>query len=163
MWEQTRQLLSTYQEAQTLLRNKDPSGDGPLETSTSLHTQSSIWHNRNRSLYSGCKQATVACKCTLSKLASWTLHTTIAEYILLNCVVQQKHRLWPQDEATTTKLWATAEDSRRTIQFLDSKSKHGWSTTEEEIAFTEGEWEKNIQVKRKRLFILSPWGAGAEA
>ena len=31
---------------------------------------------------------------------------------------KQRHQLWPQDESTTNKLWGTAEDLRRTTQFL---------------------------------------------
>ena len=41
-------------------------------------------------------------------------------HILQDCPVwrQQRHQLWPQDESTTNQLWGTAEDLRRTTQFL---------------------------------------------
>ena len=52
------------------------------------------------------------CDC---KEAEQTVH-----HILQDCPVwrKQRHQLWPQDESTTNKLWGTAEDLRRTTQFL---------------------------------------------
>ena len=52
------------------------------------------------------------CDC---KEAEQTIH-----HILQDCPVwrKQRHQLWPQDESTTSKLWGTAEDLRRTTQFL---------------------------------------------
>ena len=49
------------------------------------------------------------------KEAEQTVH-----HILQDCSIwrKQRHQLWPQDESTTTKLWRTAEDLRRTTQFL---------------------------------------------
>ena len=42
---------STYQEAKTLLRNsQDPNGEGPLETTTRLQTQSTVWQDMSRPL-----------------------------------------------------------------------------------------------------------------
>ena len=44
----------------------------------------------------------------------------IMPHILQDCPIwrQQRHQIWPQDESTTNKLWGTAEDLRRTTQFL---------------------------------------------
>ena len=52
------------------------------------------------------------CDC---KEAEQTVHR-----ILQDCPIwrKQRHQLWPQDESTTNKLWGTAEDLRRTTQFL---------------------------------------------
>ena len=52
------------------------------------------------------------CDC---KEAEQTVH-----HILQNCPIwrKQRHQLWPQGEPTTNKLWGTAEDLRRTTQFL---------------------------------------------
>ena len=52
------------------------------------------------------------CDC---KEAEETVH-----HILQDCPIRWKQRqqLWPQDESTTNKLWRTAEDLRRTTQFL---------------------------------------------
>ena len=49
------------------------------------------------------------------KEAEQTFH-----HILQDCPIwrKQRHQLWPQDESTTNKLWGTAEDLRRTTQFL---------------------------------------------
>ena len=59
---------STYQEAKTLLRNRQKcqwkSFIEPLETTTPLLSQSSVWQDMSRPLYSGCKQDTVACEHT---------------------------------------------------------------------------------------------------
>ena len=43
-----------------------------------------------------------------------------AHHILQDCPIWRKQRdqLRPQDESTTNKLWGTAEDLRRTTQFL---------------------------------------------
>ena len=49
---------STYQEAKTLLHNKDLSGEGPLETTPPPQTQSTIWQDMSRPLYSSCEHDT---------------------------------------------------------------------------------------------------------
>ena len=54
-------------------------GKEPLETTTPLLTQSTVWQDMSRPLYSGCEQDTVACERTWSELASWTLHSAIAK------------------------------------------------------------------------------------
>ena len=59
--------------------SNDPSGKGPLETTTHLLTQSTVWQDMSRSLYSGCEQDTVACERIWSELALWTLHSVIAK------------------------------------------------------------------------------------
>ena len=119
---------STYQGAKTLLHNsQDVNGEGPLETTTLLQTQSTVWQDMNRPLYSGCEQDTVSlwahlkqtgimnsalCNC---KEAEQTVH-----HILRDCSIwrRQRHHLWPQDESTTNKLWGTVEDLHCTTQFL---------------------------------------------
>ena len=56
---------------------KNANGEGPLETTTPLQTQSTVWQDMSKALFSGCEQDTVACEHTWSKLASWTLHSAI--------------------------------------------------------------------------------------
>ena len=58
---------------------KNVNGKEPPETTTPVLTQSTVWQDMNRSLYSGCEQDIEACERTLSELASWTLHSTIAK------------------------------------------------------------------------------------
>ena len=53
-----------YQEAKTLLGNKNANGEGPLWTTTPLQTQSTIWQDMSTPLHSGCEQDTVGCECT---------------------------------------------------------------------------------------------------
>ena len=105
---------------------KDPNGEGPLETTTPLQIEPAIWQDMSRPLYSGCEHDSVACERAFKRIgiidsvlfdckeAEQTVHR-----ILQNCSIwrQQRHQLWPQDESTT-KLWGTAEDLHRTIQFL---------------------------------------------
>ena len=43
--------------------DKNVNGEGPLETTTPLLTQSTDWQDMSRPLYSGCEQDTVACEC----------------------------------------------------------------------------------------------------
>ena len=59
--------------------DKNVNGKKPLETTTPQLTQSTVWQDMSRPLYSGCEQDTVACERTWSKLASWTLHSAIAK------------------------------------------------------------------------------------
>ena len=58
---------------------KNVNGKEPVETTTPLLTQSTVWQDMSRPLYSGCKQDTVACERAWSELASWTLHSAIAK------------------------------------------------------------------------------------
>ena len=58
---------------------KDPNGEGPLEITIPLQTQSTIWQYMSRPLYSGCEQDTAACEHTWSELASWTLQSVVAK------------------------------------------------------------------------------------
>ena len=44
-----------------LLPSKNVNGKEPLETTIPLQTQSTVWQDMNRPLYSGCEQDTVAC------------------------------------------------------------------------------------------------------
>ena len=78
---------------------KDEKGEWPLETKTPLQNQST-------------GQDTVACKHTCSEQ---TVHHTLQDCSIWR---QQRHQIWLQDESTTNKLWGTAEDLRRTTQFL---------------------------------------------
>ena len=58
---------------------KNVNGKEPLETTTPLLTQSTVWQDMSRPLYSGCEQDTVACEHTYSELASLTPHSVIAK------------------------------------------------------------------------------------
>ena len=58
---------------------KTVNGKEPLETTTPLLIQSTVWQDMNRPLYSDCEQDTVVCEHTGSELASWTLHSAIAK------------------------------------------------------------------------------------
>ena len=54
---------STYQETKTCSEiAKNVNRKEPLETTTPLLTQSTVWQDMSRPLYSGCEQDTVACK-----------------------------------------------------------------------------------------------------
>ena len=106
--------------------DKNVNGKEPLETTTPQLTQSTDWQDMNRPLYSGCEQDTglrahlkridimdsALCDC---KEAKQTVH-----HIIQDCSMwrQHRHQLWRQDESTTNKLWGTAEELRRTTQFL---------------------------------------------
>ena len=46
---------------------KDANGEGPLETTTPVHIQSTVWQGMSRLLYSACKQDAVVCERTWSK------------------------------------------------------------------------------------------------
>ena len=52
---------STYQEANTLLRNSQTC-QRKRATTAPLQTQSTVWQDMSRPLYSGCEQVTVACE-----------------------------------------------------------------------------------------------------
>ena len=118
---------STYQEAKTLLWNSQrwqwrrANGDcNPLQT------QSTVWQDMSRQLYSRCEQDTslwahlkrtgimdsAACD---FKEAEKTVHHT-----LQGCSIwwQKRHQLWPHDESATNKLWGRTDDLRRTTQLL---------------------------------------------
>ena len=134
---------STYQEDKTLLR-KDVNGEEPLETTTPLQTQSTVWQDMSRPLCSGCKQDIVACEHTWSELSSWTLHSAVAK---------KRNR-----QSTTFSRTASSGGNRDTSydcrmsqpptscgerqktcaappnfwQHVGLGSKHSWSTAEEE-------------------------------
>ena len=90
---------------------KDASGEKPLETTTPLQTQSTVWKDMSRPLYSGCKQDnsshlkwfgiidSALCDC---KEAEQMVH-----HIHQDCPIwwQQRHQLWLQDESTTKREW----------------------------------------------------------
>ena len=103
--------------------DKDVNGEGPLETTTPLQTQSTNEQTTIFRLQTGhcslrAHQKRIGitdsafCHC---KEAEQTVH-----HILQDCSIwlQQRQQLWPLDESTTNKLWGTAEDLRRTTQFL---------------------------------------------
>ena len=136
---------STYQEAKTLLRNrqkcqwKRATGDHNPSTypinRLARHEQTTIF--RLRTGHCGLAaypkrigfMDSILCNC---KEAEQMVH-----HILQDCPIwrKQRHQLWPQDESTTNKLCGMAEDLSRTTQFLAKhvvwESKHGWSTAEE--------------------------------
>ena len=119
---------STYQEAKTLLRDrqkcqwKRATGDYNPSTDPinrlARHEQTAIF--RLRTGHCGLRahlkrigiMDSALCDC---REAEQTIH-----HILQDCPIwrKQRHQLWPQDESTTNKLWGTAEDLRRTTQFL---------------------------------------------
>ena len=119
---------STYQEAKTLLRNsqncqwKRATGDYNPSTDPinhlARHEQTTIF--RLRTGHCGLRahlrridiMDSALCEC---KEAEQTVH-----HIHQDCLIwrKQRHQLWPQDESATNKLWGTAEDLRRTTQFL---------------------------------------------
>ena len=119
---------STYQEAKTLLRNSQKCqwrrATGDYNPSTdpvnhlARHEQTTIF--RLRTGHCGLRahlrrtgiMDSALCDC---KEAEQTIH-----HILQDCPIwwKQRRQLWPQDESTTNKLWGTAEDLRRTTQFL---------------------------------------------
>ena len=119
---------STYQEAKTLLRNrqkcqwKKATGDYNPSTDPinrlARHEQTTIF--RLRTGHCGLRahlkrigiMDSALCDC---KEAEQTVH-----HILQDCPIwrKQRHQLWPQGEPTTNKLWGTAEDLRRTTQFM---------------------------------------------
>ena len=80
---------------------KDVNGERPLETTTRLQTQSTVWQDMSRSLYSDYEQDTslkrfvimdsALCDC---KEAEQTVH-----HILQDCSNwrQQRHHLWQQN------------------------------------------------------------------
>ena len=123
---------------------KNVNGEGPLETTTPLQTQSTVWQDMSRKLYSGCEQDTVACKRTWSELASRTLHSAIAKK--QNRWSTTSSRTIPSSSNRDTnygcrmsqpptscgepqKTCATPPNS---WQHVDWGSKHSWSTAEEE-------------------------------
>ena len=55
----------TYQEAKPFSETaRNVTGKEPLETTTPLQTQSTVWQDMSRPLYSSCEQDTVACERT---------------------------------------------------------------------------------------------------
>ena len=77
---------------------KNVNEEGPLETTTLIKTQSTVWQDMNRPLYSGCEKDTVACEHFWKELASWTLHSVIAK----------KQNRW-----STTSFWTATSCSNR--------------------------------------------------
>ena len=128
---------STYQEAKTLLRNSQRC---QWRRATGDYTHwSTFWQNMSRPLlYSGCEQDAAACEHIWSELASWTLHSVVANKQNRRSSTSSRtvpsggniHQIWPQDLSTTNKLWGTATPN--SWKYVYWGSKHGWSTTEEE-------------------------------
>ena len=122
---------------------KNVNGKEPLETTNPLQTQSTVWQDMSRPLYSGCEQDTVACQRTWSELASWTLHSAIAKK--QNRRSNTSSRAVPSDGNRDTSYGRgmsqppTSCGERRKActappnswQHVDWESKHGWSTEEE--------------------------------
>ena len=125
---QLQSMSTTYQEAKTLLRNRqkcqwkrvtgdyNPSTD-PINR-LARHEQTTIF--RLRTGHCGLRAHLRRVGIMDSELygrkeAEQTIHL-----ILQDCPIwrKQRHQLWPQDESITNKLWGTAEDLCRTTQFL---------------------------------------------
>ena len=100
--------------------DKNVNGKEPLETTTPQLTQSTVWQDMSKPLYSGCEQDTVACERTEANWHHGLCTEQTVHHILQDCPIwrKQRHQLWPQDESTINKLWGTAKDLRRTTQFL---------------------------------------------
>ena len=84
---------------------KDVKGEGPLETTNPLWTQSTVWQDMSRPLYSGCEQDTVACVCTWSELASRTLK-------LCNCNDPHVTIVKSDTKGWTTDFWWNSHDPK---------------------------------------------------
>ena len=125
--------------------DKNVNGKEPLETTFPQLTQSTVWQDMSKPLYSGCEQDTVACERTWSEVASWTLHSAIAK----------KQNRWSTTSSRTVPSGGNRDTSygrrmsqpptscgerRKTCaappsswQHVDWGSEHGWSTAEEEV------------------------------
>ena len=122
---------STYQETKTLLRNrqkcqwKKATGDYNPSTDPinrlARHEQTTIF--RLRTGHCGLRAHLKRIGITDSALCDCKEAEQTVHHILQDCPVwrKQRHQLWPQDEPTTNKLWGTAEDLRRTTQFLATR------------------------------------------
>ena len=114
---------------------KNVNGKEPLETTNPILTQSTVWQNMSRPLCSGCEQDTGLrghLKRTGIKDSAfwdWKEAEGTVHHVLQDCPIwrQQRHRLWQQDESTTIKLWGTADNLRRTIQFLATCGLRFWA------------------------------------
>ena len=109
-----------------------------------LLTQSTVWQDMSKPLYSGCEQDTVACERTWSELASWTLHSAIAKKQNRRSTTSSRTvpsggnrdtsygRRMSQPPTSCGELRKTCAAQPSSWQHVDWGSKHGWSTTEEE-------------------------------
>ena len=101
---------------------KASNGEGPLETTTPLQTQSTIWQDMSRLLYSGCEQDTAACERIMdSALCNWTEAQQTVHHMLQFGL----SRLAPTETQVMAARWVNhqravgnAEDLRCNIQFL---------------------------------------------
>ena len=116
---------STYQEAKTLPRNSqwrmatgdhNPSTD-PVNLPT-RHEQTTVF--KLRTGHCGLRVHLKPIVIMDSALRDCKEAEQTVHHILQDCSIwrQQRHQLWPPDESTTNKLLGTAEDLRRTTQFL---------------------------------------------
>ena len=124
-----QQSSSTYREAKTLLNNrqkaewKKAKGDYNTCTDPINHLQRSeqtaIFRLRTGhcGLRAHLRRIGVAASSSCDCGAEQTVHHVLQDCPLL---VVWREQIWPQEVPTTTKLWGTAEDLRRTIQFTTS-------------------------------------------
>ena len=124
--------------------DKNVNGKKPLETTTPQLTQSTVWQDMSRPLYSGCEQDTVACEHIWSESASWTLHSAIAKKQNRRSTTSSRtvpsggNRDTSYGRRVSQPLTSCGE-RRKTCaappsswQHVDWGSKYGWSTAEEE-------------------------------
>ena len=136
---------STYQEAKPCSETaKNVNGKEPLETTTPLLTQSTVWQDMSRPLYSGCEQVTVACEHTWSEPASWTLHSAVARKRNRWSITSSRTvpsgrnrdtsyaRRMSQPPTSCGERWKTCAAPSNSWQHVNWGSKHGWSTAKEE-------------------------------
>ena len=122
---------------------KDAIGEGPLETTISLQTQSTVWQDMSRPLYSGYEQDTEACERTWSELASWTLHSAIEKKQNRRSTTSSRAvpsggnrdtsygRRMSQPPTSCGERRKTCTAPPNSWQHVDWGSKHGWWTAEE--------------------------------
>ena len=128
--------------------DKNVNGKEPLEITTPQLTQSTVWQDMSKPLYSGCEQDTVACERTWSELASWTLHSVIAKKQNRRSTTSSKTVPSGGNRDTSygcrmSQSPTSCGERRKTCaappspwQHVDWGSKHGCSTAEEGEEFS---------------------------
>ena len=107
-------------------------------------TQSTVWQDMSKPLYSGCEQDTVACERTWSELALWTLHSAIAKKQNRRSTTSSRTvpsggnrdtsygRRMSQPPTSCGERRKTCAAPPNSWQHVDWGSKHGWWKAEEE-------------------------------
>ena len=154
--------------------DKNVNGQEPLETTTPQLTQSTVWQDMSKPLYSGCEQDTVACERTWSELATWILHSAIAKKQNRRSTTSSSTvpsggnrdtsygRRLNQPPTSCGERWKTCTAPPSSWQHVDWGSKHGWSTVEEEegyhpLSFAEGVPEKFTELLCGSLPDVFAW------